>query len=179
MKYFALVLALLASPVWGQDDEQHIPVKHPEIGKWGIIDINGDWILPPRFEAAVRFSEGLAVAKDQGKFGYIDESGAWVLKPSLEDARSFSEGLAALKYDGKWGYVDANFDWVIGPSFEFAREFKNGHAIVRTTKGEGIISRENWVFKPDTPRSLGCRARTCFCCFVQTKRAKSPPSSKG
>jgi len=40
-------------------------------GKYGYIDISGQWIYSPQFEDARNFSEGLAAVKLNGKWGYI------------------------------------------------------------------------------------------------------------
>jgi serine/threonine protein kinase len=40
-------------------------------GKWGYIDISGNFIIPPTFEHCGKFSEGLAFVCLNGKCGYI------------------------------------------------------------------------------------------------------------
>jgi len=42
-------------------------------GKWGYTDLNGNYVIPPRFEEAFLFSEGLAkvmINKKYGRFMY-------------------------------------------------------------------------------------------------------------
>ena len=74
----------------------------PEAGgfRYGYVDRTGAVVIPPRFEAAFGFSEGLAVVavKETGatKYGYIDKTGAWVIQPQFDSAVFFSEGLAAV-----------------------------------------------------------------------------------
>ncbi|MBO3458892.1 WG repeat-containing protein [Aetokthonos hydrillicola Thurmond2011] len=40
-------------------------------GKWGYIDISGNFVIPPTFEQCGKFSEGLAFVCLNGKCGYI------------------------------------------------------------------------------------------------------------
>lgn len=64
----------------------------------GYIDVSGNPVIPPRFERASQFSEGLAaVETPSGIFGFIDRTGTLTI--SLEDDQverlhPFSGGLA-------------------------------------------------------------------------------------
>ena len=49
-------------------------------GKWGYIDENGQWALPPVYDAAEHFCGGLAMTESGGKLQYIDRDGAAVWK---------------------------------------------------------------------------------------------------
>lgn len=41
-------------------------------GKWGFVDVNGEEIIKPEYEAARSFSNGLAAVCKDGKWGFID-----------------------------------------------------------------------------------------------------------
>ncbi len=88
-------------------------------GKWGVIDRKGNWLIKPKFDLLLKYSEGLAAACLDGKCGYIDEKGNWAIKPSdilfmcyspskdnkywynykCKGSSNFSEGLAAVYYE--------------------------------------------------------------------------------
>ena len=53
--------------------------------------------IPPQFEEADSFSEGLARVKSGNKWGYIDKTGKLVIQPQLDEANSFSEGVALVR----------------------------------------------------------------------------------
>ena len=53
-------------------------------------------VIPPQFDEAVKFSEGLAAVFIECRWGYIDKTGALVIKPQFKFASEFSEGLAAV-----------------------------------------------------------------------------------
>ena len=102
--------------------------------KHGFIDRSGKVVIPPRFEEAEEFSEGLAVVKVNGLYGYIDATGQFAIKPKFYKADSFSSGLAGVfspdggRY-GSMGYIDRTGSMVITlPSEhrEFPSPFSEG-----------------------------------------------------
>ncbi len=89
----------------------------------GYADLNGNVVIPQKFDEVSSFCEGLAWVgildseTNQKKYGFIDKSGKYVIEPQFENAGSFSEGLAPAKKDGKWGYIDKNGKFVIEPQY--------------------------------------------------------------
>lgn len=59
--------------------------------KLGYIDTMGTLVIPPKYDNADNFSEGLAAVKINNKWGYIDKTGAMVIP---------------AKYDTAWGFQD-------------------------------------------------------------------------
>jgi hypothetical protein len=124
-------------------------------GRVGYIDVNGKFVIGPRFaENARGFSEGLAAFKPgtsswgNAKWGYLDKAGKWAMKPRFEIAGDFSEDLAPVQVsqgkdaagkelEPKWGYIDHAGQFVIPPQFYAAMPFKKGIAIVRTKPPQG------------------------------------------
>src|SRR5688572_31138568 len=68
-----------------------------EKGKDGYINLKGEWVIPPRFEKADAFQDGLARARENGKWGYINEEGKWAAMPIFETAKRFVNGYAQVK----------------------------------------------------------------------------------
>lgn len=101
---------------------------------FGYVDRTGKEVIPPQFDAALPFSEGLAPVRkghpaDSG-CGYIDKTGQFVIKPSFRGALPFSEGLAAVTVHGEWGYIDKTGKSVIEPQFRDPQPFSEGLAAV-------------------------------------------------
>ena len=86
-------------------------------GKYGFIDIKGNFIIPPSFTSARDFSEGLAAVNVEGR-SYID---------STIDRGGY-QYISVEK--GKWGYIDRTGEMKIPPQFSEAREFHEGLALV-------------------------------------------------
>src|SRR5262249_45828952 len=113
-------------------------------------------VIPPRFDDAGPFSEGLAAVRVGGKFGYIDKTGRVVIEPQFDYAGTFSEGVASAGIGPKNGYIDKTGTFVITPQLMVVdlAAFSEGLAAVRV--GEflsgkwGFIDREGkLVIDPD------------------------------
>lgn len=103
--------------------------------RFGFIDINGKWVIPPTYREMYGFSEGLAAAmNDEGKWGFIDKTGKVVIAFQFEVGSFFSEGLARTfsKEESKYGYIDHSGRWVIKPQFLAAFPFADGVAVVKS-----------------------------------------------
>lgn len=59
------------------------------------------FIIPPEFDAADIFVEGLARVKKYDKWGYIDQNGKFVIPPKFDEANSFSQGWALVRENTK------------------------------------------------------------------------------
>ncbi len=82
---------------------------------------NNIFAIPPIFESASSFFEGLAGAKKEGdkKGGFIDSTGEFVIAPNPEITYTtlFSEGLAGFSINSEGGYIDRTGNVVIPPKF--------------------------------------------------------------
>ncbi len=129
-------------------------VCHKKTEKWGYMDPTGKIVIPPQFDRAFEFHEGVAVIEDDGKYGYVDKAGRIVMQPQFDWAESMQEGLAVIKKDGKYGYMDKTGKIVIPPKYISADGFSGGVAIVKmeTENGEkqGVIDKTGkWLFDLD------------------------------
>lgn len=109
--------------------------------KYGYIDATGRLAIPPRFERASDFHDGLAWVEESmwldGPRGFIDKTGRIVI-PFREqsDVPRFSEGLAAVGFGaeaqtpGGYGFIDKTGRTVIDPRFTYAGDFSEGLAWV-------------------------------------------------
>lgn len=82
----------------------------PRAGQWGFVDGDGEWLIEPRWDQVMHFSEGRAAVAEQSQWGVIDDEGNIVLEPGLRSQtytmaggtrvgdsplKPFSEGCAA------------------------------------------------------------------------------------
>jgi WG repeat protein len=120
----------------------------------GFIDETGNMVIPPRFQDARPFSEGLAYVNGTEFRGFIDLQGKPVIKTDGE-ARDFHEGLAAVSSEkGLWGYVDRSGKMVAEKQYGFADDFSEGLAGVVVGKKFGFINQNGEMVIPPrfTPR---------------------------
>lgn len=73
-------------------------------GKYGLIDIKGNWILEPSpaLTEAKSFSEGLAAVKVGDLWGYLDTNGQFAIEPQFGSAEPFYEGAATVSPKGSY-----------------------------------------------------------------------------
>jgi hypothetical protein len=81
----------------------------------GFIDETGLIVIPPTFEAAKPFSEGLAAVAVDGKWGFIDESGAIVIPPTWQEVGPFSNERAAVVFERR--DIQPDYDTVVKSAF--------------------------------------------------------------
>ena len=128
--------------------------------KFGYIDKNGHFVIPPDFDRCYDYTDGLATVEIEGKYGFIDKNGHFVIRPKFESALGFSEGIAAVFINGKYGYIDKSATTVIPPTFEEANDFSDGLAYVRTNTQKGYINHTGaWELIP--PSHYDCWAPFC------------------
>jgi len=127
-------------------------------GRSGYIDTSGKWVIPPIYEGAGLFKEGLASVKVGEKWGFINRSGKVVIKQQFEMTHGFYEGLANVtvknsKGRDRDGFIDGKGRMVIPAKYTSAGSFSEGLAVVKVggrryqkDKGRfGYINRKGQV----------------------------------
>jgi hypothetical protein len=92
-------------------------------GKKGFVGRAGTITIPPAFDEALPFSDGLAPVVRDHLTGYIDTTGRMVIRPSPWTAERFHRGRAVVQVGGKYGYIDRSGAYVARPQFDDARAF--------------------------------------------------------
>lgn len=75
-------------------------------GKTGFVDAAGEWVIRPRYEDALPFSEGLAAVKEDGKWGFVDTEGKAVLDGLFDEAYYFNQGVALVTVGEEHQLID-------------------------------------------------------------------------
>ncbi|MBD0378929.1 WG repeat-containing protein [Paenibacillus sedimenti] len=65
-------------------------------GQYGYINDQGDIVVPPIFDRANYFSNGLGRINYKGKIGFINHAGEYVIEPDLDWASSFSDNRCVV-----------------------------------------------------------------------------------
>lgn len=100
-------------------------------GVWGYKDEWGNTAIPPLFDSALEFSEGLAAVRLNGCSHFIDAKGRCAINCSGYDSvKSFSGGVAAVRKGGLWGYIGRAGDIAVEPRYARASSARNGRAVV-------------------------------------------------
>lgn len=94
-------------------------------------------VIPPIFEWARDFGEGLAAIQDIGDSGktsvdgFIDTNGHIVIETKIRNAMSFSEGLCAVSDGKKWGFIDREGNVAIPYQYDEVGNFVNGYSLCK------------------------------------------------
>jgi tetratricopeptide (TPR) repeat protein len=114
-------------------------------GKWGVIDISDNWLIPAEFDEIIKdelgrcFAQGTVFVRQGGVIFML--IGGGLLETAFEDARPFAdEGYAAVKKNGKWGFINTNGEEVIPFIFDDALSFGQHLAAVKTGEYWGYIN---------------------------------------
>ena len=114
-------------------------------GRWGVIDIFDNWVIPAEFDEVIKdelgrcFAQGTAFVR-QGGLIRLFANGDFS-EVVFEDARPFSdEGYAAVKKNGNWGFINTNGEEVIPFIFNDALSFGQHLAAVKIGEYWGYIN---------------------------------------
>jgi hypothetical protein len=99
-------------------------------GRYGYIRRDGSIAIPPRYESAMSFSEGLAGIQQDDKWGFINLAGEIVVKPTFDSCQSFAHGLAAVENGDSKQYIDTYGRVVIRTDFYQCSSFEGDLAPV-------------------------------------------------
>lgn len=137
----------------GTVSENGLMAAQSKEGKYGYVDRNGKWVIPPQYDHALYFDEsGRARVQVGDLYGAINEKGKLVIAPVFEDMTPFdSRGMAKVRTDGRYGYVNRNGKWVILPEFRITDHFGDLNVCWASKDGKnyGVIDRRGrWVVAP-------------------------------
>ncbi len=105
-------------------------------GKYGIIDIDGNYIVNPRYEQISEITEGGAIFKENGLFGYMNSDGSVIIAARYESLSNFKKGLAVFSSDHKYGVVDRAATVVVNPEYENVSILDNGLIKISVSESE-------------------------------------------
>jgi hypothetical protein len=120
--------------------------------KFGFFDEWGKVVIPPKFDFASPFSEGLAafcegckeepvgehrVVKD-GKWGFINRQGEIVIAPKFDEVEIYDGGRARAKWDGQWHSID-----------------KKGRVVAENSIGSATMETDGTIVLQLRPKSSG------------------------
>ncbi|HEV2801724.1 MAG TPA: WG repeat-containing protein [Pyrinomonadaceae bacterium] len=139
--WFVAVASLLPCAAQSKRVRNHAGL-HPvadSSGKYGFIDRTGRFRIPPRYNGAGQFSEGVAYVwlweGNKRRDGIVDTDGNFKELPATNDYEFiFHDGLARFQtpsgQERKYGYMDKTGRVVIEPQFYNAGHFSEGLAWV-------------------------------------------------
>ncbi len=103
---------------------------------WGWVNERGEVVIPPRYDEAGDFHEGLAAVNRKGLWGYIDRSGREVIPMAYLAASPFAGGFAAVRtFDNRAGVIDRSGQVVIPFQYDEVSISPHPIALVKSDSG--------------------------------------------
>jgi len=93
------------SAIRGWDFAEGVAPAQDASGQWGYIDRTGDYVIPPQFDQAYSFSEGLAGVQVGDKRGFITPDGTLVADPQFDDFWRHGGGIVPVRVGEVWGVI--------------------------------------------------------------------------
>lgn len=77
-------------------------------GKWGFIDMNGNEVIPCKYDKETHFVEDRSIVMRANKWGAIDKKGLEIIPYKYDSISDFYDGYAKVELNGKYGVIDKN-----------------------------------------------------------------------
>lgn len=135
-------------------DECLIPVCFNK--QWGFIKQDGNYLVYPKFEEVMTFSEGAAAVCLNEKWGYIDSTGNYIIQPVYDEATFFSEGKAFVMGEtGEFLCINKKQDTLfILNNTKICNVFTNGYAEITNQEGIRYVDKSGKIKNIKTPAVL-------------------------
>jgi len=120
--------------------------------RYGLINLNGQEILPPFFDSLHikgSFVYASRIIGNRTEWDLYDTLGVKKSYFEYQAMRPASEGLIAVMRNGKWGFITREGMELIHCVYDYVSPFHNNRSIVSLHGEEGIIDSEgNWIIFP-------------------------------
>jgi hypothetical protein len=119
--------------------KNNLAVVYLSKNKWGLIDHNGNVILPTKFDYVSVHNDNLFGIKKDGVCGFINRDGEFINNKVYNDISYFQNGFASVMIKNKWGSIDLEGKQTIPPKYGTSFRFNEyGFATV-------VIDPCNWT----------------------------------
>ncbi|MBK6977762.1 MAG: WG repeat-containing protein [Cytophagaceae bacterium] len=109
--------------------------------KKGIIDNNGDEILPPSMED-VNIYEWYSIIKKNGKYAYRNHNGTMITDFEFDDGYTFYKNLCPVLKNQKFGLIDSTGKYLVDFIYDKMENLGNNYFKVSQDGKLGVINTE-------------------------------------
>ncbi len=118
---------------WGE----HLLVMANSEGKYGFADLEqGIFVIAPRYDSVLPFSEGLAAVMVEGRWGYINIQERMVIPPRYDEVYPFFGELASVRQGERWFFINKQGEPV--PDSRFLEEKMVPGQVIREREVAGV-----------------------------------------
>ncbi|WP_378177898.1 WG repeat-containing protein [Aquimarina sp. SS2-1] len=92
--------------------------------KYGLIDLHGDFAIPPKYDDLGGYHDGVCSFEIDGKWGFMDKTEQIFIEPKFKGVGYFQDGVAPATLNGKkWGLIDLAGQFIKEPEFDEIWDF--------------------------------------------------------
>ncbi|MBM3426472.1 MAG: WG repeat-containing protein, partial [Bacteroidetes bacterium] len=117
-------------------------------GKYGFVNGDGKWIIPPTFEEVKQFSEKVSNYRSGTSWGTINTEGKILGNPKWDKIDNFSGGLAIAELGGKNFLIYPSGELAYPEALDRISKLKEGFYLVESNSKSGLL---NPLGKPVLP----------------------------
>ncbi|RYU78368.1 WG repeat-containing protein [Hymenobacter persicinus] len=133
-------LAVLVLAVWAfRSATAGPPRAFQQRGQWGLVEADGDTLVPARYTSLGEFHEGRAVVEKQGAFGLLNDRGEETIAPAYDALNPPIDGFARVRIGDLYTFVEEQGEEFTQYYFN-ALDFSEGRAAVLDRRGWFYIS---------------------------------------
>ncbi len=121
--------------------------KKAQDGKIGFVDASGKFVVPPLFDGALPFSDGLAAVKSGEKWGFVDTNGRQTIPPRFKAAYYFQQGLGQAESDAGNVLIDRSGN-VVATGFDVLQPVNEDRVPASRNGKSGYLDRKGNVVIP-------------------------------
>jgi len=111
---------------------------------YGLIDVDGNFIVEPIYLYISEFVDGVAAARTFGRFDLIDIDGNIIGEPL--HIGTVIDNIAVVRQNDRFGLKHLDGGWVLEPTYEYLRFQAGGVAIFGVTGGENANGRSGMSY---------------------------------
>jgi hypothetical protein len=123
-----------------------IPVNHEDYT--GFIDTSGKFIIPPVYDAATPFQEGLSVVVKNDTAYFVNKENENVFNTFYSEAFPFINGIAPVNIGGQWFLINRQGQKTNGPFEELSEQSENIYVVKQNNKYGAIDLYGNYIVQP-------------------------------
>ena len=118
-------------------------------GLFGVINANGEAVIPPR-NKSIWLHEGYVGVKDMnGDWSLLTSNLDKISKRVYQQVKPATQGLFPVKRLDSWGYIDSSGEEIIPPQYDETKGFEEDAAYAKYLGSWGVIDRNgNWLVRP-------------------------------
>lgn len=127
-------------------------LKVQKDGKYGIIDINGNELLPCEYDDlySLKNTDNSIIIEKDGKKGLVDSTGKKVIDTTYKDILPLGDdyklGYIVVDEDNNYGVVDCNNQEVLKPQYEDIKSMTDdGKYIVKEKNNWELVNKDGTV----------------------------------